>query len=68
MAGFLLVATLLIVGFLCALKIRKHSKSMKVPLSITLAFGKPNHNLPALSESTAKADSYRIKTCTKVSV
>ena len=51
-AGFLVVATLLIIGFLCALKIRKHSKSMKVPLSINVAFGKPNHNLPALSEST----------------
>ena len=52
MAGFLVVATLLIIGVLCALKLRISSKSMNVPLSINVAFGKPNHNLPALSEST----------------
>ena len=68
MAGFLVVATLLIIGFLCALKLRTRSKSMKVPLSITLAFGKPNHNLPALSESTAKADTELKLVYTKVSV
>ncbi|CAI8041746.1 Fibrillin-3 [Geodia barretti] len=73
-AGFLVVATLLIIGFLCALKIRKHSKSMKVPLSINVAFGKPNHNLPALSESTKQTRltllqrQIQKKTCTKVSV
>ncbi|CAI7992988.1 Pro-epidermal growth factor [Geodia barretti] len=43
-AGFLVVATLLIIGFLCALKIRKHSKSMKVPLSINVAFGNEDCN------------------------
>ena len=66
-AGFLVVATLLIIGFLFTLKLRISSKSKNVPLSINVALGKPNHNLPALSESTKQTlyckGRYRIKTC-----
>ena len=57
MAGFLVVATLLIIGFLCALKLRISSKSMNVPLSTNVSVGKPNHNLPA--ESTKQTSLQR---------